>query len=86
MCDVACQIMKEQRAEFKRLFQVNFQARCAEFEACLAAIDKGLASENYDLTTQSLADFASLFGKKLQFETFEEFDDFMMNSNQPLIL
>ncbi len=86
MCDVACQVMKEQRAEFKRLFKVNFQARCAEFEACFAATDKGLASENYDLTTQSLADFASLFGKKLQFETFEEFDDFMMNSNQPLIL
>lgn len=86
MCDVACQTMKEQRAEFQHLFKVNFQARCAEFEACFAAIDKGLAFENYDLATQSLADFASFFGKKLQFETFEEFDDFMMNSNQPLIL
>ncbi len=31
MCDVACQTMKEQRAEFQRLFKVNFQARCAEF-------------------------------------------------------
>ena len=86
MCDVACQTMKEQRAECKRLFEVNFQARCAEFEACFASIDAGLASENYDVTTQSLADFAALFGKKLQFETFAEFDNFMMNSDRPLIL
>ena len=85
ICNSASQTMKEQRAEFERLFKVKFQALCAEFEDCLAAIDKGLAAENYDLTTQSLADFASLFGKKLQFETFEEFDDFMINSNQPLI-
>ncbi len=78
--------MKQQREEFQKSFKVELQARCTEFEACFAAIDKALASENYDSVTQSLADFASLFGKKLQFETFEEFDDFMMNSDQPLIL
>jgi hypothetical protein len=86
MCEVACQILKEQRAEFKRLFEVNFQVRCAEFEACFAAIDAGLASKNYYEATQALGDFASLFGKKLQFETFEEFDDFMLNSDASLVL
>jgi hypothetical protein len=86
MCEVACQILKEQRAEFKRLFEVNFQVRCAEFEACFAAIDAGLASNNYEATSQSIIDFAALFGKKLRFETFEEFDDFMLNSDKPLIL
>jgi len=86
MCDVACKTMKEQREEFQRLFKVVFQARCDEFEACLDAIDQGLAFENYDLTTRSLANFVSLFGKKIQLESFEEFDDFMMNSDQSLIL
>ncbi len=86
ICEEACKTMRKQRAEFQRLFKAKFQATCGEFEACFAAIDKGLASENYDLTTQSLADFVSIFGKKLQFETFEEFDGFMMNSDQPLIL
>ena len=86
MCDVACQIMKEQRREFKRLFELNFKARCAEFDACFAAMDARLNSNNYELATQSLGDLATFFGKKLQFETFEEFDSFMLDSNSPLIL
>ena len=86
ICDEACQTMKEQREEFKKSFKVDFQARCAELDACFTAIDKGLASENYDSVVRSLGDFAFIFGKKLQFETFEAFDNFMMNSDQPLIL
>ena len=86
ICDAACQTMKEQREEFKKSFKVELQTRCAEFEAYFTAIDKGLASANYDSVIRSLGDFAFLFGKQLQFETFEEFDDFMMNSDQPLIL
>lgn len=86
MCDMACKIMQEQRTEFERLFKVNFQIRCAEFDTCLTAINAGLASNNYEIITQSLSNFATLFGQKLQFETFEEFDDFMMNSDEPLIL
>ncbi len=86
MCNEACKTMKEQRAEFERLFAVEFQVRCAEFEACFAAIDVGLASKNHEEIIKSMSDFATLFAKKLQFETFEEFDDLMMNSNQSLIL
>ena len=86
MCNVACQIMKEQREEFKRLFELNFKARCAEFDACFAAMDAGLNSNNYGLATQSLSNLAALFGKKLQFESFEEFDDFMLDANSSLIL
>ena len=86
MCDVACRIMKEQREEFKRLLELNFKACCAEFDACFAAMDAGLNSNNYELATQSLGDLATFFGKKLQFETFEEFDYFMLNSNSSLIL
>jgi hypothetical protein len=86
MCEVACQTMKQQREEFNHLFKINFKYRCNEFDAVLAAIDAGLASKNYEATSQSLADFAALFGKKLQFQTFEEFDDFMLNSDEPLIL
>ncbi len=86
MCNAACRIMKEQRGEFKRLFELNFKARCAEFDACFAAMDAGLNSNNYGLATQSLSNLAALFGKKLQFESFEEFDDFMLDSNSSLIL
>ena len=85
MCNVACHIMKEQREEFKRLFKANFQIRCAEFEACFIAIDAALASNNYDMATQSLGNFAALFSKKLQFTNFEQFDSFMVNSDSSLI-
>ncbi|MEH2304618.1 hypothetical protein [Nostoc sp.] len=86
ICEVACKVMAEQRAEFEHLFEANFQARCVEFDACFTAIDAGLTSNKPELTTLALANFAELFGKKLQFENFQEFDDFMINSNQPLIL
>lgn len=74
------------KAEFEHLFEANFQARCVEFDACFTAIDAGLISNKPELTTLALANFAELFGKKLQFENFKEFDDFMINSDQPLIL
>ena len=86
MCDVACQIMKEQRGEFKRLFELNFKSRCAEFDACFAAMDVGLNSNNYELATQSLGNLATFFGNKLQFESFEEFDSFMLDSDSSLTL
>ncbi|MDZ8066095.1 MAG: hypothetical protein RMY64_10715 [Nostoc sp. DedQUE08] len=86
ICEAACKVMAEQQAEFEHLFEANFQARCVEFDACFAAIDAGLTSNKPELTTLALANFAELFGKKLQFENFQEFDDFMINSDQPLIL
>ena len=86
MCAASCQALVEQRSEFERLFDANFQTRCAEFEACFTAIDTGLAADQPEITTQALADFAVLFGQQLKFETFEEFDEFMIDSEQPLIL
>ena len=86
MCDASCKALVEQRSEFERLFDANFQTRCAEFEACFTAIDTGLAAKQPEITTQALADFAVLFGQQLKFETFEEFDEFMIDSEQPLIL
>ncbi|GAB4536983.1 MAG: hypothetical protein Tsb0014_25300 [Pleurocapsa sp.] len=85
ICDVACQIMKQQRAEFNRLFEISFKSLCAEFDACFTVMDAALASNNYEIATQSLSDLASVFGKKLKFLTFEEFDDLMLNSHQNLI-
>lgn len=86
MCNTACQTMKENRAEFEHLFEINFQASCAEFDACFAVIDGGLATKNNDLVTQSLRDIVTMFGKKMQFETLAEFDNFMLDSNRCLIL
>ncbi|MEO0928377.1 MAG: hypothetical protein AAFY63_21240 [Cyanobacteria bacterium J06643_13] len=85
MCDTACQIMKEQRREFKRLFELNFKACTAKLDAYFAAMNAGLNSHNYELTNKSLGDMSTFFGKKLQFETFAEFDGFMINSNNSLV-
>lgn len=84
ICQRVCQAMAEQRAEFERLFKASFEMRCAEFENCFIAIETALAIDNPELATQSLSNFAALFGKKLQFETFEEFDDFMLDSTRSL--
>lgn len=86
LCEQACKAMAAERREFERLFAASFQERCAQFEACFTAIEAGLTANKPELATQSLGDFAALFGKKLQFENFEEFDEFMMDSDQTLIL
>ena len=86
LCNEACKAMEEQRREFQHSFGINFQARCAEFDACFAAIEVGFANSDYDATTKSLSSFASLFGKRLQFATFKEFDRFMLDLDEPLIL
>jgi hypothetical protein len=83
---MACQIMGRQQTEFEHLFEFNFNSRYAEFDSCFAVMDAGLVSNNYDMVTQSLSDLAVLFSKKLQFETFEEFDSFMLDSERFLFL
>jgi len=43
-------------------------------------------SSSADQLAVGINHYASLLGKKLQFENFQQFDDFMLNSNEPLKL
>jgi hypothetical protein len=82
----AIQQMQIRRAEFEKWFEEELQGRREDFSACFDAIDNALINDDPGKAVFALADFATLFGKKLNFETFDEFDDFMGSSDEPLML
>jgi len=86
ICEEAVQQMRIRRAEFEKWFEQERQIRNDAFSACFESIDSALNNDDPGKAVYALADFADLFGKKLKFETFEEFDDFMSNSDEPLLL
>lgn len=86
LCEEACKQMKQQREEFERLLNQAIELRREQFTACFSAIDSGLNNFHLENTTTALADFAALLGKQLQFESFEEFDEFMNDDSATLVL
>jgi hypothetical protein len=84
VCREAVARMREQRAEFERLVEQQLQMRRQAFKACFAAIDEGTKSGQPARAVAGLADMAGIFGRRLQCETFAEFDQFMKGSNGPL--
>jgi len=83
LCNAAICAMKEQQAEFERLFDERMAERKREFARCFAAIDRGLRRNRFEETTGALADLALLFGHELEYGTFGQFDR-AMRSPGPL--
>ncbi|MEW6350265.1 MAG: hypothetical protein AB1646_14455 [Thermodesulfobacteriota bacterium] len=86
ICEEACREMEAQRIEFESFIQRNLRVREQEFTLCLSNIDCGLMSGQPEHTTAALADFAALLSRELQFGTFAEFDEFMMTSDETLVI
>ncbi len=78
--------LREQRQQFEQLIEERLEIRKEAFDDCFSIIDTGLQTANPANTAQGLAQFANLFGEKLQFEGFDEFDDYMKNTEGPLTL
>lgn len=78
--------MQMQRAELELLLENKLQTRHDELQSCLTAIDEGLTADDPQSTTLALSDFAQLFGRQLQYATFEEFDAFMQDEDKSLKL
>ncbi|HPO15435.1 MAG TPA: hypothetical protein PLI09_18480 [Candidatus Hydrogenedentes bacterium] len=86
ICEESIRQMRSQREEFESLLEKNIKIRRQEFACCFAAIDGALESDSHENAISAVADFLGLFGKKLKFPSFEEFDAFMTNLNEPLRL
>lgn len=86
LCEEAVEEMKKQRKEFETYVKDVLAERHSEFSRCFALIDKGLLFDSPEITTYALAELADVIGAQLKLATFEEFDDFMMKSNEPLKL
>lgn len=71
--------MEKQRKELIELSERFFEHRKQVFEHNLVQIELASKNNNLDLFTQGLNNIAIEMGKTLQFNSFDEFDEFMLD-------
>jgi len=86
LCEEACEVMKVQRLEFERHVEEVTEARRKVFEAHFSSIDSSLRSGNPGEVVSALSEMATTLDQNLRYEKFEEFDRFMIESDEPLRL
>ena len=86
ICAEATRAMEERREQFNSHLSAWLDQRDRAFEDCFAAVDKALASDEPDDTVLELARLVGMTGKVLRFRDFDHFDQFMTDSEEPLVL
>ena len=69
-----------EKNELKELIEKTYQERKLSFEKSFAEFKNGLAESDINKVMRGLISINSMYGKKLPFETFEEFDSFMCSN------
>ena len=86
LCVEATRAMDRQREDFEARLENWLKRREQAFQACLERVDDGLVQDDVDDTVDALARLALMTGKALRFRDFEEFDEFMTGSDDPLVI
>lgn len=86
MCEEACEVMEAQRLEFERSIEEVTEARREIFEMHFSSIDSSLRSGNPEEVVLALSEMADTLDQNLKYEKFEEFDQFMIETDEPLRL
>ena len=84
LCMEAIAAIEAMREEVERSVDALTRGRQESFSRCLAVIDDGLLGGSAVKVIAGLTDLAEAYGIALKLATFEEFDDFMCNSSEPL--
>jgi hypothetical protein len=85
LCEEAMRVIDAQRLQFEAELDAFLQDRQASFDTLFETIDNALVGETPDIAVRALSDLASLCGQELQFEQFEDFDRFMLESDAPMV-
>lgn len=86
LCEEAALEMKKQREDFEIIMRELLAERHKEFEQCFNLLNKGMIYNSPEISTYALTQLATLVGANLKLASFEEFDDFMINSKESLKL
>jgi hypothetical protein len=82
-CEAAVAEMERRQQEFKEAMAMALGEKQSDFNDILGRMD--FHAERDPLTAcRNLVEMATFFNVKLRFANFEEFDDFMTNSQEPL--
>jgi len=70
-----------EKEELKELIDKTYKERKLTFNKSFDDFKRGLSSNNINSIMSGLVGINSMYGQKLQFATFEEFDDFMLGDD-----
>lgn len=76
--------IQQHRAELESTIEKHFQERREEFINCFDILDSSLNGCEPDQYISGLERINNQFGKTLQFKSFEEFDEFMLDEDAKL--
>ena len=86
LCDEAARALDEQRDLLEARLDACLDERRAVFDDCFRAMDAARATERPDQAIESLSVLVAMCGRELRLTTFEEFDEFMTKSDDPIVL
>jgi hypothetical protein len=70
-----------EKDELKELIEKTYKERKLTFDKSFVEFKQGLSSNSIDEVMSGLIGINAMYGQKLQFSTFEEFDDFMLGDD-----
>lgn len=86
MVEESIKRMKEERENFERATAELFAHREAVIETCFKTVDAAFEENDFDELTKGLEILAKEFGREMKFKNMQEFDSFMNDDSQKLIL
>ncbi len=85
MCEQAIKQMNAYKSQLEYLYIQEQKYRAATFKNLLNSMDKCIFNNDVDGFCSSINELGSVFGVKLQFNNFQEFDNFMNDDESVLV-
>lgn len=86
LCEEAARAMDEKRRQFETKLANYLDVRQVSFDKHFKQIDDALFADDQKKAISGLSGLARSFGKELRLAKFEDFQEFMVESNEPLRL
>lgn len=86
LCTEAAKVMEKQREQFELALSEYLNEQRFAFDKCFETIDAALVEDRLIEAIQGISNLVIIFGKELQLSNFKDFDDFMTDSDEPLVL
>ena len=86
LCIEAAKVRIKQREQFRAALADYMSESQAAFDECFETIDQALVTDQPIEAIHALSNLTIRFGKELRLAKFEVFDEFMTESDEPLVL
>ena len=84
LCEQAVRFLDQQRESFETTLNEHLNERQAKFDNYFKKIDEALGADRSDDAILALSGLVASCGRDLQLVNFEDFDEFMIESDTPL--